>query len=121
MGIGKDIELHKQWLNTMLLHADGFPSPNTIDALIRCYLSKAVNFQYIIMFLLLSLYVFFTRMNIIKNGEDEKAGRVSFIMEWFILIALMPSLFKTDNQHFLMSLPIILFILIYLFSNKISC
>lgn len=118
LGIGKDIELHKQWLNTMFLHSDNFPSPNTIDALIRYYLSIMINFQYITMFLLFVLYVFFVGMNITHNCKDEKANTVSFIIEWFTLIALMPSMFKTDTEHFLLSLPIILFILIFLFSHK---
>jgi hypothetical protein len=117
-GIGKDIELHKQWLNTMLLHSDSFPSPNTIEALIRYNLSIMANFQYITIFLLFVLYVFFVGINIIHNNKEEKANSTSFIIEWFTLIALMPSMFKTDTEHFLLSLPIILFILIFLFSHR---
>lgn len=120
LGLSKDIELHKQWSAAMLTHADSFPTPNTIEALIRYYVSSSIsgNFQYLVILFLLVFYVLFTYLNRMHNKNDEKANSSSFIMEWFVLIALMPSIFKTDTEHFLMSLPIILFILIYLFQKQ---
>jgi hypothetical protein len=118
LGFEKDLELHKEWLNAMLLHADAFPSPNTIDALFRYYSTTAGSFQYVTIIPLLILYIVFVGINIINNKKEEKANSSGFIMEWFVLIALMPSMFKTDTEHFLMSLPVILFLLIYLSQNK---
>jgi hypothetical protein len=34
----------------------------------------------------------------------------NFILEWFVIIAITPSLFRTDTQHFLLSLPLILLV-----------
>jgi hypothetical protein len=39
-------------------------------------------------------------------------------MEWYLLIAVMPSLFKTDSQHFLLSLPLIIILLCFLSMKK---
>ena len=120
VGITKDIDLHKQWLDIMLIHAEGFPSPNTIEALFRNAFFPALpgSFQYIIILVLLVPYILFVRSNILHAGNNEKLKSFGFIIDWFCLIALMPLLFKTDTEHFLMTFPLILFILINLFSNK---
>ncbi len=118
LGFGKNLDLHKEWLNTMLIHADAFPSPNTIEAVIRNNVSLpfSSSFQYIVMTILLIPYCLFIWRNIKTSGSNENAK--SFIMEWFVLLAIMPSLFKTDTEHFLMTLPVILYIIMYLFSRK---
>jgi len=120
LGVTNNIAIHKQWLNTMLLHADSFPAPNTIEALVRHYFSFAApfHFQYIVMVVLLVPYVLFIFKNISSGRKDENKKTGGLVMEWFVLIAMIPSMFKTDTEHFLMTLPIILFIIMYLFSNK---
>jgi len=120
LGIEKDLSLHREWLNAMLIHANAFPSPNTIDAVIRNNINSPLtaSLQYIIMLFLLVPYVLFVRANIkngVKNKDENSAG---FVMEWFTLLAIIPSIFKTDTEHFLMTLPVILFILIHLFSHR---
>jgi Glycosyltransferase family 87 len=122
VGINKNTELHKEWLNTMLVHADAFPSPNTIEALLRSNLNLPVQgyFQYLVMGLLLIPYLVFIKGNIRLAGKNENKLRKNFILEWFILIALTPSIFKTDTEHFLMAYPVILFLIMYLacYPNK---
>jgi hypothetical protein len=120
IGITRDVDLHKEWLNTILNHADNFISPNTIDAFIRnsAFPSLPFYFQYVLILILLIPYLLFIRSNILKTATHEKYKSTGFIMEWFTLIAIIPSLFKTDTEHFLMTLPIILYILIYLFNSK---
>jgi len=120
LGIHYDVELHSQWLNTMLMHADGYPSPNTIEAISRNIHPSNVsgNLQYVLMALFLVFYVFYIRANRMNEKKDSIESPSNFIMEWFTLIAMIPCLFKTDTEHFLMSLPIIMFILIYLFNNR---
>lgn len=120
IGIPRDIAMHKEWLNTIVNHADNFISPNTIDAFIRnnAFPSMPIYFQYILLIILLIPYLFFMRSNILIKVNHEKNKSGGFIMEWFILIATIPSIFKTDTEHFLMTLPIILYILIYLFNSK---
>ena len=120
LGINQDFSLHKEWLNTMLVHADAFPSPNTIEAVIRNNINSTgiSGFQYIIIVLFLIPYGLFVARNIKQGNRNENKNSQGFILEWFTLIAIMPSLFKTDTEHFLMTLPIILYILIHLFSKR---
>ncbi|HTA28465.1 MAG TPA: glycosyltransferase family 87 protein [Bacteroidia bacterium] len=120
LGFSKDWGLHKEWINTMLIHADAFPSPNTIEAVIRNNVNVPFtsNFQYIVMIILLIPYCLFISRNIKTSRSNENENSKNFIMEWITLLAIMPSLFKTDTEHFLMTLPIILYIIMYLFSRK---
>jgi Glycosyltransferase family 87 len=119
-GITRDLDLHKQWLNAILIHAGNFASPNTIDAVIRnnIFPSLPSYFQYILILLLLIPYLLFIRSNIAKTANNGKFKLTGVIMEWFTLIAIIPSIFKTDTEHFLMTLPIIVYILIYLFNSR---
>jgi len=120
VGVGMDVSLHNQWLNTMLIHANGFPSPNTLDALIRnnfhWFTSDAL--QYIILSVVLISYMVYIRWDIRQESESGANQSTNLIMEWFGIIAMIPCLFRTDTEHFLMSWPLIIFILIYLFNTK---
>ncbi len=119
-GFVKNLDLHHQWLNTMLTHAEAFPSPNTLDAMIRNHVSSSLssNFQYIALLILLIPYILFIFRNT-QNSKNNKIQKSSDLyIEWFTLIAFMPSIFKTDTEHFLMTLPILIFILVYLFHTK---
>lgn len=111
-GFQRDVELHKEWFTTLLSHADTYSSPNTIEALIQTYLhSSFLNIQYIILIIFILLYMFFIRY----QGNRRKEG---FMIEWFVLIAFIPLLFKTDTEHFLMALPLIIYIFINIFAQK---
>ena len=119
LGIDRDLELHRQWLNAMLVHAAAFPSPNTLDAIIRSYFSLNVpsGFQYFAMLLLLIPYLVFSAANW-YNRKNGKHLTSDLVMEWFVLLAILPSLLKTDTEHFLMTLPIIVYLLNYLIRTK---
>jgi hypothetical protein len=120
LGIGKNIELHNQWLTTMLMHADNYPSPNTITSLLLSSFSSYTSgiFQYLVMGVFLMLYIYYVSANRIKERKTQSDSSSNLVMEWFILLAMVPSLFKTDTEHFLMTLPIIIFILSYLFNMR---
>jgi hypothetical protein len=118
-GFSKNIALHKDWLHTMIEHNSSFPSNNTIDSLIKSYVNSSLpaSFQFYVMIAVcIGYFIFFLANKSIekKSVEKQKVNRTSFIFEWFALIAIMPGLFKTDTQHFLLSLPLILVLLCYL-------
>jgi hypothetical protein len=120
VGVGMDVSLHNQWLNTMIIHANGFPSSNTLDALIRnnfhWFTSDAL--QYIILSVVLTAYMLYIRWDMVQERESGANQSQNLIMEWFSIIAMIPCLFRTDTEHFLMSWPLIIFMLIYLFNTK---
>jgi len=115
-GFPKNIELHRDWIRTMLEHNASFPSNNTIENLVRVYVDPGLpgNFQYAVMLLAcIGYFMFYYRSKKLIKGKTEQSKlRVSnFVLEWFAWIAAMPLIFKTDTQHFLLSLPLILFLL----------
>lgn len=120
LGFGLDINLHNEWLNTMLIHANGFPSPNTLDALIRndFHLNASDALQYIILSVILTAYIIYVRQNRLHEAGSGLNKSQNFIMEWFGIIAMIPCLFRTDTEHFLMTFPLIIFMLIYLVNTR---
>ncbi len=123
-GFQKDFTLHKDWLHTMLEHNSTFPSNNTIESLIKLYIHPGLptSFQFYVMIAACVGYIIFffagSRLER-KNVNEGKASAVQgLIVEWFLLIAITPLLFKTDTQHFLLSLPLVLILLCYLSSEK---
>lgn len=118
-GFPRTIELHKEWIRTMIEHNSSFPSSNTIESLLKLYIVPGASnsIQYVVMIAVCIGYLFFfynNRKAERKNNNDMRITNANLIIEWFLLIAIMPSLFKTDTQHFLLSLPLIMIILFYL-------
>lgn len=118
-GFSHCVELYEEWFSTMLVHASAFPSPNTIEAIIRNMSGVKVNglFQYFVMLVFLSAFIVFCLSNSYKNKSPEQRSS-DLVFEWFLIIALIPSLVKTDTEHFLLSLPIIMFLLIVVVYKK---
>jgi hypothetical protein len=115
-GISGNVQLHIAWFQTILDHNTGFPSSNTIDSLARIYLKPDLPsiFQYIVLAASCAGVAVLCLINLRsekQNSIDEKSKNRNFTLEWFVLIALMPSLFPTDTQHFLFSLPLIMILL----------
>ena len=53
-----------------------------------------------------------------RKHSAEGTGYLDFTIEYFILVALIPSLLITDTQHFLLSIPLIALIISYLFRSR---
>lgn len=122
-GVNKNIELHKEWLNVIMDHNAGFPSNNTIDSLARLYLHPGLteSFQIYLLGFVLFCFVLFTGFN--RYTERKITGSKTLkirnqMLEWLLLIALMPSLFRTDTQHFLFTLPLIMILLNFVIRSK---
>ena len=72
--------------------------------------------QYIILLGICILYI--VVFYFAKRSRSTESTIKDFIMEWFLLIALMPTLFKTDTQHFLFSVPLLLILCCYFFTHR---
>ena len=54
-----------------------------------------------------------------KIGNNAKGtGERNFIIEWFLLMSIIPNVMKTDTEHFLASIPVITFIIYYIAVSK---
>jgi hypothetical protein len=119
LGFQRGLSLHTDWVKTILMHGSHFPSMNSIDYLLHYYLfpDLAGYAQYLIIIAAGILAGWFIIKNIQRekivnemNGVEER----NFIMEWFLLMAIIPNVMKTDTEHFLASIPIITFIIYYI-------
>ncbi len=118
LGWDGNIELHRQWLHTLLEHNAAFPSNNTIESLLSIY-GWANHPASLSLYLLIAAcagYIIFFMINKSferKENSRQKMADADLVVEWFLLLALTPALFRTDTQHFLLSLPVLMVLLCY--------
>lgn len=122
-GAGNTLQLHHEWMNAILDHSTSYPSTNTIDSILRHYtnISFAGFSQYIIIAFFALLYIIlelFTAFADKNKNISPRHSELRIIFGWFALLAILPNIVNTDTEHFLYSLPLILFITYYLFENK---
>jgi hypothetical protein len=53
------------------------------------------------------------RLSVVKD-----VYKIDFTFEFLLIIALVPNLVLTDTEHFMFSIPLVVFILIYLFYSR---
>ncbi len=119
LGFNHTVDLNRQWFNAMLNHSDSFPSPNTIEAISRYYagVPELKILQYLIILVLIAAYITLSILNYRRQLTPE-ARKSSLVFEWFLIIAIIPSILKTDTEHFLFTLPLIMFLIIFLFQKR---
>ncbi len=115
--------LHVEWAKAMLLHFDGYPGVNSIDYMLRYYFFPGLPGWaglVIIVLAIISLAAF-TFLNRKKEKQElnpDSFVERNFIFEWFLILALIPDLVRTDSEHFLCTAPLITFILYYIAVNR---
>jgi hypothetical protein len=119
IGFQRNLLLHIDWMKTMLMHGSDFPSMNSIDYLLRYYFfpDLAGYSMYIIIIAAGFLAGWFVMINIRREKTENQTKELeerNFIIEWFLLMAIIPNVMKTDTEHFLASIPIITFIIYYI-------
>ncbi len=122
-GWQRDVQLHLQWYHAVFDHNANYPSHNSILYMIQYYIWPAVPayFQYLI--IVAGAAAFFIIHYFNRKIESIHTSRsltrtAGFTVEWFFLIAILPDLVKTDSEHFLSSLPVIMVIMAFLIQNR---
>ena len=127
VGIKYNNTLIAEWLQTIISH-------NSTNAYFAnttyCWIQKnmagigiSIPQEAVFVFIttVVALLFFFLWM---KHDKEEKQNqsisKQNFLTEYFLLISCIPNLVKTDTEHFLLSMPIILFLIMTLFSRKLS-
>lgn len=128
-GVSENIVLHKEWLQTMQNHNESLRQAyDTIYSLLIRTLSylQLFNFQFnektvaiTLLIIVAAGFGLFVIGNIMReqNMQHQHIGQ-SFTIEFLLLIAIIPNLVITDSEHFLLSIPLILFLLTFM-HNKI--
>jgi hypothetical protein len=123
VGFSKNISLHKEWLSAMFEHSNYLNSNHTIVSLIRFYFYPAIPYKitfYLIVFVGLLYIIYFWLNNQADNMNNNVSlmKNKSFIIQYFLLIAIVPNLLITDTEHFLFSLPLITILVFFLSTSK---
>jgi hypothetical protein len=118
-GPGKAMILYSGWIKIMLIHDQEFPGMNSLDYILQYYFfpalpSYAGHIIILIGGLIIAFFILMNRRSEKNASESQEPANRNFIYEWFLIIALIPNFFKTDSEHFLSTLPILIFIIYYL-------
>ena len=117
-GFSKSLMLHIDWINSMLGHSTYLYSCYTFFYLFEYYLGFVIPIQYsyyfffIFGFLSLLYFGFLKRKD--KKGAELFDEDKSLIFFYFFLLAIIPNILITDNEHFIFSLPVIAIMIYYL-------
>ena len=122
-GIKGTIGLHKQWFLTMQMHNQSLlQAPDTIYSWSyriffysvipesSTYLKASPLFVIILVAAAFGWFVL-ANMRSEKKIIMPEIDNHSFVLEFILLIAIVPNLVLTDSEHFLLSTPVILFLL----------
>ncbi len=122
-GFSYSVFLHGEWIRNIFAHNAEYPGHNSMQYLIQHYINPNVpnEFQYLIIAgggLVFLIMHYFNRLFEKKHGNTARLQHAGLIMEWFVLIAILPNLVKTDSEHFLCTLPLIMLIVFFLAAKK---
>jgi len=130
-GVTKGIALNTSWMEAVREHNQSLLGyPDTIYSLLYHGFVKNLlpnagqGFALSILVFIGIGFAFFVLGNMRReqrrknNDHNTFAISPGFCFEYFFLIACIPNLMATDTEHFLLSIPMVLFIVRYLVENK---
>jgi hypothetical protein len=127
VGFAKDLSLYHEWFNTIITHNNYFfDQRDTIhiifySSFVKYFLTDpGLGFTAVMIAIIALLILVFVLWNL-KNerlSTVKELPKIDFTFEFLLIIALVPNLVLTDTEHFMFSIPLVVFILIYLFNSK---
>lgn len=127
VGFTKDLSLFSEWINTIITHNNYFfDQRDTIhiifyNSFVKYFVAEpGIGYIATMIATIALLILVFVLWNL-KNeslSNDQTLQKINFTFEFLLLIALIPSLVLTDTEHFMFSIPLVVFILIYLFTSR---
>jgi len=128
-GMAKNINLLVEWKNAMAEHnsAEGLVQyTTTLHHAFYYSIGKyfwGTNYTMVAVFVtsVVALAVLILILtNYQKENKDKEMAKRNFIYEFILIMALIPSITKTDTEHFLFSIPLIMYILTMLTQKVIK-
>ncbi len=123
-GVTENIAIHKEWFRELMAHSSALESFQTFGSLIRRYIYHDIpeNFHFYAIAVVSLLYILYFRIKNRQvtndNNSSSQKRKINLIVDCFLLIAIIPNLIITDDQHFLLSIPIIAILLWYVYLKK---
>jgi len=125
----RNLQLLRDWVTTMMIHnqspVSGF---DTVYSWMYKIAGNFYSFQpglwftiviLTIVYLLLFLFIYKNRVAE-RSGQVNRLWQQSFVFEFFLILGAIPNLTVTDFEHFMFSLPLISFLLLYIYNYKPS-
>jgi len=113
-GFGKSIQLHADWLKSMLDHSNYLTSNHTIFSLLENYFGVEIPLANSPLYLFaIGLVLFFTFW--IKKTKNEP---LRFIFFMLIYLALIPNMIISDTEHFLFAIPLLVYLTYAICASK---
>jgi hypothetical protein len=119
----KSIGMYRDWIKTVLMHSGDFPGMTSLDYLLRhLFPAWPVWGILLIFFSVISMVAIFILSNIHNEKPEGKLSGMSpmdFSFEWFLLLALLPNLIRTDWVLLQFSAPVIIFMVFCISARKL--
>jgi hypothetical protein len=112
--------LLREWTGSMAYHTEVMTSPDRIGAILLRPFGGQTSTGVDILFILLTgvLLMGFAARNRSRESGLSQPRHMDSAFELWLAMAAVPNLVITDQQHFMFALPLILFILAYLFTRR---
>ncbi|HEX2617719.1 MAG TPA: glycosyltransferase family 87 protein [Flavobacteriales bacterium] len=113
--------LQQEWVHTMLGHSVILGSPDTFTAWTTQYVLggyPAPRGTDLFFIGCAALLLMGWTLAHVQDPGPERRQRLDRAVELWAAFALVPDLVVTDQEHFIFSLPLILFVLAYLFTHR---
>ncbi len=104
-GWSENLVLWKDWLQAISAHGEYLRSPHSLQYLIQTYVGYPHSWWPSLLGLLVLLMI------MVLERVKQKVSFKSFFIWTILFMAFIPNFFITDTQHFLLSIPLIMYLL----------
>ncbi|MEI6682520.1 MAG: glycosyltransferase family 87 protein [Bacteroidota bacterium] len=122
-GPQKSVHLYREWINSVLTHGGEYPGKTSIDYFLHNLFPSWPGWGAILIFSLFLLLItgFIVRNIRLEKQEGVTAGMAGrdFTFEWFLILALLPNLIRTDWVLMMFASPVIIFMIFYISSQRL--
>jgi len=121
LGFNHDIVLHSQWIETMKTHnVSIIDAEQTIYFLLNHYFLRYITNDTSIIYVIAGLMIASLFLFIKQRKRNKEFSDQDFLLNSFLLLALIPSITLTDTEHFILSMPMIMYLIYFIRTNKVK-
>ncbi|MFZ4520661.1 MAG: glycosyltransferase family 87 protein [Bacteroidales bacterium] len=121
-GPQKAISLYSDWANTLLLHGEGFPGKTSLDYCFSLLWTSWPSWGIVAIFMFIygsaTLFILYNIKREQQVVTFQGMAPMDLLFEWFLLIALLPNLIRTDWVLMLFSAPLLTMMVFYVAFHK---
>jgi len=128
LGSTANIELLGDWSGQMASHnaaliysgGSGYEAVNTVYSFLHRAVLSRIGMKgssleaYVILACVAIIFGSFVLWNLWRERRERQPSDRSFLFEFLLLIALVPSITLTDTEHFLLSMPLVAYVVLHL-------